>query len=318
MRRNVKLNINRREFIKRAGFLAADLCLLPQVVQAQKESLVVTLTRAAATAKINVTKLRGNISVLEGSGGNIAVLTGKQGKLMVDAGIGVSKKNILAALNSISGAPIEYLINTHWHFDHADGNSWIQKEGATIIAQENTKKHLQATVRVDDLDYTFPPAPDNALPSIIFKENFKQEFNGEKIEIEKYKPAHTDSDVSVYFPNADILHVADTFCNNYYPFIDYATGGNIDGMIDAAKRNIDRTTNHTIILPGHGAIGKRSQLIEFHEMMVVIHDRIATLKKEGKTLNEVLAEKPTAAYDEKWGRFVVDGNTFVYLVYKGL
>ncbi|WP_159470411.1 MBL fold metallo-hydrolase [Dyadobacter sp. 3J3] len=314
--RNV--SINRREFLYLGALAASGFLMKPELAISQNESLVVTLTRAASTAKINVTNLRGNISVLEGSGGNVAVLNKEGGKLMVDAGIGVSRKNMLVALDSISTAPIEYLINSHWHFDHSGGNEWVQKEGAIIIAHENTKKHLMETIRVDDLDYTFSPAPAEALPSIVFKEKHKHDFYGEQIEIEKYVPAHTDSDVSIYFPESDILHVADTFCNNYYPFVDYTTGGSIYGMIDAAKRNIDRTTSETIVIPGHGSIGSKVELVQFHEMLVVLCERIGKLKKQGKTLKEVMDAKPTASHDQKWGASLVDGNTFTYLVYKGL
>lgn len=310
--------VNRRQFITTAGLVSLGFFTFPGELHLQQESPVIAIKKAAATAKIKITKLRGNISVLEGSGGNIAVLHGRDGKLMVDAGIGVSKTNVLNALNSLSKDPIKILINSHWHFDHADGNDWLHQEGATIMAHENTKKHLATTVKVDDWHYTFPPAPKGALPTVIFKDQHMLNFNGESIQIKKYLPAHTDSDVSIYFPNADILHVADTFWNSYYPFIDYSTGGNIDGMIKAAKLNIERTTNKTIVISGHGEIGNRIDLIEFHEMLVTIREEVAKLKKQGKSLKEIVAAKPTAKFDSKWGGFVIDGATFTYLVFKGV
>ncbi|MCF2446668.1 MBL fold metallo-hydrolase [Dyadobacter sp. CY345] len=310
--------ISRRRFIATAGLISTAILTRPESLFSQKESPVITIMRAAATAKINVTKLRGNVSVLEGSGGNISVLHGPDGKLMVDAGIGVSRPNVLNALNSLSGDPIKMLINSHWHFDHADGNAWVHEEGATIIAHENTRKHLETTVKVDDWDYTFPPAPRDGLPTVLFKDQHMVDFNGESIQIKKYKPAHTDSDLSIYFPKADVLHVADTLWNSYYPFIDYSTGGNIDGMILAAQANIERTTNKTIVVPGHGEVGNRADLVAFHEMLVTIREKVAKQKKEGKSLEEIVASKPTAAYDAKWGGFVISGATFTYLVYKGV
>ncbi|MBC7846935.1 MAG: MBL fold metallo-hydrolase [Flavobacterium sp.] len=310
--------IDRRRFLESTGLMAAGLWLMPQLVFSQEESPVITIKKAAATAKINITKLRGNVSMLEGSGGNIAVFNGAQGKLMVDAGIGVSKPNVMAALQSISSNPLKYLINTHWHFDHADGNLWVHEAGATIIAQENTRKHLSSTVRVDDWDYTFPPAPIDALPTTTFKNKHSLQFNGETIEMKYYKPSHTDSDISVYFTDADVLHVADTFWNGYYPFIDYNTGGNITGMIKAAEYNVQRTTNKTIVIPGHGPVGNKQHLIEFRDMLVSIHSKVAALKKQGKTLKEIIALKPTASFDSKWGGFVINGDIFTMLVYKGL
>ncbi|AYL98257.1 MBL fold metallo-hydrolase [Mucilaginibacter celer] len=312
-----KHQISRRGFIGSAGLLAAGLCISPKWVLAQ-QSPVITITNAAKTAKITIIKLRGNISMLEGSGGNIAVLNGPEGKLLVDAGIGVSKPNILNALNSISNKPIKYLVNSHWHFDHAGGNEWLHKAGATIIAQDITRKHLEKTTRVDDWNYTFSPPPAAALPTVLYKTEHTHHFNGEKITIKAYPPAHTDGDSSIFFPNANILHMADTFWNGYYPFIDYSTGGNIAGMIRAAQMNIDKTTKETIVIPGHGPVGNQQQLIEFHDMLVTIHAKIANMKKQGKLLNEVLAAKPTAAYDAKFGGFAIDGNFFTRLVYKGV
>lgn len=310
--------MDRRQFIGSAALLTAGMALAPKWLFAQAPvSPVITIRKAAATAKISVTKLRGNISVLEGSGGNIAVLDGQQGKLMVDGGISVSQANVSAALQSISNQPLKYLINTHWHFDHADGNEWLHTAGATIIAQENTRKHLATTTRVDDWNYTFPPAPKGALPTVIFKDEHTLDFNGETIRMKHYAPCHTDGDISVYFPQADILHVADTWWNGYYPFIDYNTGGNIAGTIKAAELNISRTTNETIIIPGHGPVGNRAQLMEFHDMLATIHHKVATLKQQGKTLKEVIALKPTTAYDDKWGKFVIDPAFFTSLVYRG-
>jgi len=128
------------------------------IALAALESPVITIRNAAATAKISVTKLRGNISVLQGSGGNIAVLTGLDGKLLVDAGITASRPRMTEALNSLSDDPVKHLINTHWHFDHTDGNEWLHAVGAEITAHENTRKHLSVTTCVEDWNFTFPPA----------------------------------------------------------------------------------------------------------------------------------------------------------------
>lgn len=316
--RKTQESISRRSFLGSAGLLTAGFCLLPKWALAQAQSPVITIINAAKTAPVNVTKLRGNISMLEGSGGNIAVLAGKEGKLLVDAGIDVSKPHVLGALNSISAAPVKYLINSHWHFDHTSGNAWLHQEGATIIAQDITHHHLAKTTRVDDWNYTFAPLPADGLPTVLYKTAHTLPFNGEHVEIKTYPHAHTDGDSSIFFPNANILHTADTFWNGYYPFIDYSTGGSIAGMIRAAQMNIDKATKDTIVIPGHGPIGNRQQLIAFHEMLSTIYAKVVALKKQGKSVEEVLAAKPTAAYDEKFGGFVIDGKFFTRLVYKGV
>lgn len=307
--------VSRRRFL---AATAAGIWLTPLRLFADDVSPVIKIRKAAATAKIEVTKLRGNVSVLEGSGGNIAVLTGRDGKLLVDAGITATRKGITEALTSLSADPIKHLIDSHWHFDHTDGNEWLHSEGAEIVAHENTRKHLSVDTRVEGWNFTFPASPTGALPTKVFAEELKLQVNGANLALKYYGPAHTDSDISVHFTDADILHVADTFWNGVYPFIDYSTGGSIDGTIRAAEANVAKATDQTIIISGHGPVGNKAQLVAFRDMLVAIRERVAALKKQGRSLDEALAAKPTAAFDEKWGGWVIDGRTFTALVYAGV
>ena len=318
MNKNQACEISRRHFLGSALLAGAVICFMPRRLFGVDGSPVTIIRDAAATAKINVTKLRGNVSMLEGSGGNIAVLTGRDGKLLVDAGITASRPRITEALASLSNDPVKHLINSHWHFDHTDGNEWLHSIGAEITAHENTRKHLSVTTRVEDWNFTFPPAPSGALPTKLFDSEQTLHLNGSTIALKKYSPAHTDSDISVEFTDADIVHVADTFWNGHFPFIDYSTGGSIDGMIRAAETNVAKVTDKTIVIPGHGPIGNKSQLTEFRDMLVSVREKVADLKNQGKSLDEVLAAKPTANYDAKWGGFVIDGNFFTKLVYAGV
>jgi glyoxylase-like metal-dependent hydrolase (beta-lactamase superfamily II) len=280
--------------------------------------LVPTMIHAAATTAISVHPLRRNIALLEGSGGNIAVLTGEDGKLLVDAGFSVSQPRISAALDSISQDPIRHLINSHWHTDHTDGNQWLRSAGATITAHENTRKHLSVMTRVAGWDWDFPARPDGALPTSTFDTGHEMHLNHTNIILEGYDWAHTDSDISVHFVEADILLVADTWWNGVYPFIDYSTGGSIDGQIRAAQRNVDAVTADTIVVPGHGPIGSKADLIEFRDMLVAIREKVAGLKRQGMTVFEVIAAKPTAAFDAKWGQFLITPSAFTGLVFQGV
>jgi Metallo-beta-lactamase superfamily len=142
-----------------AGFVRTGSWLSPSQAYAEAQNIVDLIRDAAAKAPIKVHRLRGNVSILEGSGGNIAVLTGADGKVFIDAGITASRPRILEAANGLSRDPIRHLINTHWHFDHADGNQWLNAEGAAIIAHENTHKHLLVAQRVEDWDFNFPSPP---------------------------------------------------------------------------------------------------------------------------------------------------------------
>jgi glyoxylase-like metal-dependent hydrolase (beta-lactamase superfamily II) len=238
---------------------------------------------------------------------------------LIDAGIGVSRPQLTKALADLGKDPVKTLVNTHWHFDHADGSDWLHSVGAKIIAHGNTRKHLSGIQRVEDWDYNFLPSKPGALPSEVFATEKSLKRNGASIRLKYYGPAHTDSDISVTFAEANVVHVGDTFWNGIYPFIDYSTGGSIDGMIAASDANLAATTNETIIIPGHGKpVSNRAELKEFRDMLVAIRDNVAKLKKQGKSRDETVAAKPTAAFDAKWGQFVIDPGYFTRLVYEGV
>jgi len=291
-------NISRRHFLAAGGYAVAAAGLAPRGLFAQTGGLVESAFKEAAAAKVTVQPLRRDISVLLGAGGNIAVLTGPDGKLLVDAEIITARPNVSKALASINAQPVHQLINTHWHFDHTGGNEWLHEAGASILAHENTRNHLSKDTRVEgNWQYTFPPAPAGAIPSTVFKDDYTLHFNGATLMLKHYLPAHTDSDISVFFAEADVLHTGDTFWNRDYPFIDYGTGGSIDGQIRAAEANIARVTDKTIVIPGHGAVGGKADLIRFRDVLVEIRDRVAALKRQGKSLPEVIAAKPGARFD---------------------
>jgi glyoxylase-like metal-dependent hydrolase (beta-lactamase superfamily II) len=309
--------LSRRRFIVSAGILTATAWLFPRRLFAESENIVLTARKRAETATITVQALRGNVSALIGSGGNIAVLTGTDGKLIIDSGYSTSRAKITDALAKMGPEPIRHLVNTHWHFDHTDGNEWMHSDGATILAHQNTRKHLSTTTRVEDWDFTFPPSPAGAIPGEVFDKEKTLHLNSTAIALAYYGPSHTDGDISAYFAEADVFHCGDTWWNGHYPFIDYSTGGNVKGMIKAAEANLARVTGKTIVIPGHGKIGGKPELTEYRDMLITIHDRIGALKKEGKSLEEAIAAKPTAAYDGKWATSFITGDVFTKLVYAG-
>jgi glyoxylase-like metal-dependent hydrolase (beta-lactamase superfamily II) len=308
---------SRRRFLASAGVLSAGILAFPASLFAA-ESPVITIVNEARKSPLKLSKLRSSITVIEGSGGNICVLTGRQELLLVDAGIDVSKAKMQAALARLSDKPVKQLINTHWHFDHASGNEWLHQAGATITAHENTRKHLQKTVRVEDWSYTFPPAPADAIPSVVFARERTMHLGQETIQLRHYAPAHTDSDIAVYFEQADVLHVGDTWWNGYYPFLDYNTGGDVNGMMQAAEANIARTTAKTIIIPGHGPVGTRAQLVAYRDMLGEVMHRVRALKNQGHSLQQAVASRPTQPFDAQWGNFVISGALFTNLVYRSV
>ena len=280
--------------------------------------IVPTMIQAATHARIQSHPVRRDITLLQGSGGNIVVLADKEGKLMVDSGFSVSKPELLAALDGLSAAPVTRLINTHWHIDHTDGNAWLHRAGAAITAHANTRKRLSNTTRVDAWDWTFPAAPSEALPETTFTDSCMILHGDTSVILDHYGPAHTDGDISAFFQEANVISVGDTWWNGIFPFIDYSTGGSIDGMIRAAERNLRIVSDDTLVIPGHGPIGNKADLLEFRDMLAEIRDNVAELKKQGRSLKETIAEGPTAKYDYKCGQFLITPAFFTTLVYSGV
>ena len=271
-----------------------------------------------ADSDLVVVPLRGNITVLMGSGGNITVLSGDDGKFLVDAGISKSQGKLQAALDKIGPAPLKYVVNTHWHWDHTDGNAWMHAAGATIVAQMNTSRHLTETTHVNAWNWTFDPVPEGARPTLLVDQEKTFTFAATHIDVENFGGGHTDGDLWIYFKEADVLALGDTFWNGNYPYIDNEDGGSIDGAIKWASKAVESTTDHTVVIPGHGAVGTRAQLIEFRDMLVTVRNNVAALKRQGKSLDDIVAAKPTAAFDAKWGQFVFNGDQFTKMVYAGL
>jgi glyoxylase-like metal-dependent hydrolase (beta-lactamase superfamily II) len=294
------------------------LLLLVSSAAAARESPFKIISDDAATSEVKEHPLRGNVHLLEGSGGNILVLADPQSALMVDAGIAISKDKIRSALEGIGVPAPKYLVNTHWHWDHTDGNEWVHAAGATIIAHPNTRKHMSGTTTVAEWDHTFPPWPAGALPTVLVSKKKTLHIGGESVVLTYLGPSHTDGDLAVYFERADVLALGDVWWNGFYPFIDKSHGGSIDGKIRAVNENLVRIKQGTLIVPGHGAPGNRSDLVEFRDMLVAVRDRVGQLKSEGRLLDETIAAKPTAQYDEKWGKGVIDSAFFTRIVYASL
>jgi glyoxylase-like metal-dependent hydrolase (beta-lactamase superfamily II) len=293
--------------------------LTPPQAFAEARNIVDGIRAEAAKAPITAHQLRGNVSVLEGSGGNIAVLTGSDGKLLVDAGITASRPRITDALAVLDGRPVTHLINTHWHFDHADGNEWLGGNGTVILAHDNTRKHLAEAQRVEDWDFNFPPSPAAAMPTQTFSDEKSLRLNGATLNL-KHRPfAHTDGDITVSFAEADILHTGDIYWNGTYPFIDYSTGGNIDGVIRAVDAILAQIGKDTIVIPGHGRPrSNRSELKAYLDMLVAVRDNVAKLKRQGRTIDETVAARPSSDLDAQWGQFVISPAFFTKLVYEGV
>ncbi len=322
--------ITRRDLLKRAGVLggAAGVAYLfpPPVTRALAQQpaaggdpLAAMRAQMAATP-IQQTRLTNLIVMFSGPGGNVVVRNGEEGKVVVDTFVQGAFPALKQRLDAIGNAPIVATINTHWHFDHADNNESFRKTGSKLIAHENTKKRL--TQAHDLLGMHVNPAPAGAMPTQTFTQSdhvvFELTGTEEYIDLGYIQPAHTDTDIYVYFAIGDVLHMGDTFFNGEYPFIDGGTGGRIGGMIAAAEKGLKMSNAETRIVPGHGALGDRAALMKYRDMLATVRDRVERQKIAGRTEKEVVAAKPTAEFDAAWGKGFIQPDAFVSLVYNTL
>lgn len=265
---------------------------------------------------ITTVKLSDSLVMLSGPGGNVVVLNGSDGKIVVDTFVLPAWDGLKQALDGLGSGKITSLIDTHWHFDHTDNNGAFRKAGAGIIAHENTKKRLTESHEL--LGMKFPPAPPDALPTQTFANRLSLTANGEQIALAHRAPAHTDTDITIRFQKANVLHMGDLFFNGFYPFFDSSTGGNINGMIAISTQVLKEVDATTKIVPGHGPLGDQAALRRSVDMMVTVRDRVQKLKKAGRTLEEVVAAAPTKDLDATWGKGFLQPNQFVTIVYNAL
>jgi cyclase len=268
------------------------------------------------SAPIQSTTLGSGLVMLSGPGGNVVVLHGSEGKIVVDSFLQPAWPALKSTLGKLPGGPVKTLIDTHWHFDHTDNNANFHRDGAAIIAHDNTK--MRMTEPHDMLGMHFEPFPTSALPTETISDRQLLRANGEEIALFYVPPAHTDGDIVVQFRNANVLHMGDVFFNGLYPFIDAGTGGNIHGMINGAERALKLINSRTKVVPGHGPLGDRAAIDRYRAMLATVRDSVAKLKTSGQSLEQVQAAKPTAQFDEAWGKGFIPPNDFVALVYNTL
>jgi cyclase len=256
-----------------------------------------------AKIEIKTTNLGNNTYMLEGQGGNITVAVGTDGVIMVDGQFAPLSDKIKAAIKAITPLPIKYLVNTHFHGDHTGGNENFAKDGAIIVAHDNIRVRLAAGTVAGLTGNKTAPRPPEALPAqTYFGGSIVLEVGGRKAQLTHIANAHTDGDSWVYFADANVLATGDTFNNlKRYQNIDFANGADVRGMIRALDTYIKVANDNTKIVPGHGPLATKADLIVFRDMLVTSRDRIEKLFTEGKTEEEVLALKPLADLDATWG-----------------
>jgi glyoxylase-like metal-dependent hydrolase (beta-lactamase superfamily II) len=262
-----------------------------------------------AAARIETEKIRDGLYVMFGIGegviaGNMAVSIGSQGVLVVDDQSPEMTPKYKAAIRELGGSDkIAFAINTHWHFDHSDGNKALGPEGTWFVAQELSREMMlkDHIINLVSQQREQPAHPAIALPVVTYDRAMRFHFNGQRIDLLHFGPAHTTGDTAVIFREHNVVHLGDVFNTSGYPFIDADNGGTLPGVIDFCAGVLQEINETTIVIPGHGPVSDYRGLVDYVTMLRTIRDRIQALIASGASLEQVIAARPTAEWDEQHG-----------------
>ena len=271
------------------------------------------------TAEVTTRKVNENLFLLYGLGGNIAVSTGNDGVLIVDSQIPIIFPKIMKAIKKLSDDKIIYTINTHWHWDHSDGNLVLDSDETKIISHSNARENMQkgGLINMGTTILNQEPYPKSALPVITHENGMSLYFNDEKIDLLHFGPAHTTGDTVIYFTNQNAIHLGDVFFSNSYPFIDVDNGGSLSGMINYLEKIILVIDKDTIVMPGHGEISSISDIKETIEMLKTVKNRILISIKNNQSLEQIISSNITKDFDKKYNTLLLR-DTFIDRAYASL
>ncbi len=264
------------------------LAILPAAVSAQDFDAV----------QITTIPVRAGIYMLQGSGGNIGVSIGDDGTMIVDDQFAPLTGKITTAITSLTDKPVGFVVNSHFHYDHTDGNTNFGRAGAYIVAHDNARKRMESTQVLSGSGRVQEAYAAPGLPKITFFDAMRFYFNGNTVDIVNTGSGHTDGDAQVYWREANVIHTGDMFVRYGLPFIDRDNGGTADGMIEATMSLASLINDDTIIIPGHGALATRQDLLDYRNMLVEIRGRLVRAKVQGMTLEQLLASEPADGYAE--------------------
>lgn len=287
----------------------ASLCLTA-LVQAQDFS----------KTEIKAQQLSASTYMLTGAGGNIGLSVGDDAVFVIDDDFAALAPKIKAAIARITTKPVQFVLNTHFHFDHVGGNEAFGKDGALIVAHDNVRRRMSSDQLISLVNTTSPqPAsPKVALPVITVAGELTFHINGEEVHAFHVPRAHTDGDLIVHFRKSDVVHMGDTFFNGFYPFIDVSSGGSADGVVAAADRVLALATAKTRIIPGHGPLASKDDLQRYRDLLSAVAQRIRDLQRAGKTDKEIRAAKPSADFDAAYGQGFINPEVFVQMMLAAL
>ena len=267
--------------------------------------------------EIKSTQIAADFYILEGLGGTVSVLTGPEGVLLVDSQFAPLTDKLVAAIKKITNKPIRFLVNTHLHGDHTGGNENFAKLGTIIFSRDQLRQRLERPNPAAD-GAPGKPAPALALPVVTYDGPVSIHVDGEDVRLLPIRNAHTDGDTLISFSNHDILAVGDYYRGIGYPYVDLKNGGSLSGILDGLGATIGRAGPNTKIIPGHGPVTDRNAVIAQRDLILAVRDKVAALLAQNKTLEEIIAAKPTAEFDAQVPRGAQTADSFVTWMYESL
>lgn len=284
--------------------LVLSLCAVGSFASAQDQDF--------SKVEMKVTKVAGNVYMLEGAGGNIGALVGDEGIVMVDDQFAPLAPKIAAALKGVSGKPVRFVINTHYHFDHTGGNASFGQDGSTIIAQGNVRKRLAEGSAV--LGNKTPPAPKAALPIITFDDTATVWLNDEEVRAIHLPSGHTDGDAVIWFVKANVVHMGDDFVTYGFPFVDVANGGSVAGLAAACERVLALVPADSKFIPGHGPVSTAADIRTFVQMVRDTRAAVEAEVRKGRTLDQIKGAGVLAKWDS-YGKGFIKADQWVETLY---
>ncbi|MEO5734557.1 MAG: MBL fold metallo-hydrolase [Rubrivivax sp.] len=267
-----------------------------------------------AKVQIKTTRLADHVYMLVGAGGNIGLSVGDDAVFMIDDQFAPLVPKIKAAVAELTPKPLKFVLNTHFHFDHTGGNDALGRDGAVIIAHDNVLRRLSSDQVMAFIGAKQTASAHAGLPVLTVPGDITLHLNGDEIHAFHAPMAHTDGDLIVHFRKADVIHMGDTFFNGFYPFIDFDNGGSAAGVVAAADQVLALATERTKIIPGHGPLATRADLLAYREMLASVAGRIRALRAEGRSDDQIAAATPSAAFDAAWGGGFIKPEKFVTMM----
>jgi glyoxylase-like metal-dependent hydrolase (beta-lactamase superfamily II) len=273
----------------------------------------------ASPATVDAQRLHPGVYLLSGAGGNVVAWSGPEGTVLVDSGDASASVQLHDALEQIApGSRRRFVVNTHWHPDHTGGNEAAARDGAVLVAHENTRARMAETRHLGETDQVLPAAEPGALPVVTFADTLTVTLDGGRLILLHTPAAHTDGDVIAWWPEANVAHLGDLFYAGGYPFIDTTHGGSLAGIVAAIEAVLARADESTVIVPGHGPVGTRADLVIYRDMLVAVGTRVRELVEKGASLAETIEAKPSADWDARFGAGGVGPERFVRVLYADL